>query len=141
MIVWNVFTLQLSVGGENKLFSIVRTCSNANRRGLKFVLAYGSCIVFANNFVMGLMINQTYITWKIIVLVEFTNLLFQFKNILAEGKLTCNNIRFSSFIICMTSGNMGWNQTMNWTLTLGQIGVKLNDRWASWYICFNFMTN
>ena len=68
---------------------------------------------FTNNFVIESMINQPFNTWNIIVLVEFTNILFQFKKILAEGKITWNNIRFSSCITCMTSSTIGWHHTMN----------------------------
>ena len=37
-----------------------------------------------------------------------TNLFFQFKKLLEEGKLNWNNIRFSSCITCMTCGTKGW---------------------------------
>ena len=82
---------------------------------------------FTNNFVIVSMINQHCNTLKIIVLVELTNLLFQYKNILAEGKLTWNNICFSNCITCMTSGTTGWQRTINLTIPLFNIGFELND--------------
>ena len=137
-IIRKLFTLKLNIRGKTRMFSIVRMGSNNSWQWLKWMLVYGSYIISTNIFLMGPMINQPFNTWKIIILVEFTNIIFQFKNLLAEGKLNRNNIHFSSCITCWHVV-LQFGKKMNWTITFFHRGVEQNERFTFWYICFDVM--